>query len=198
MLTLGLDWSMTCPALAVYSGDKENFGFDKCFLYYLSERKPIQWQNITGRKAVDSTNNEERWNAIAEWMAERVNYHRVDNEPIKAYCEDYSFGSKGRSFHIAENMAITKHFLWKMGAKVVPVSPSVIKKFGSGKGNALKEHMFAAFLQETGHNLMSIFQPKATNVGSPVGDIVDAYYICKFGIMVGGEGNLEPRKKAAK
>ena len=58
-----------------------------------------------------------------------------------------------------------------------------MKKFATGKGNSNKDVMFEHFLEETGVDLMSSLSPKASKVNSPVSDIVDAYYICKLGIM---------------
>jgi hypothetical protein len=134
--------------------------------------------------------NEERWDNIAQWLMRCVNSHRQANEPVNAFIEDYSYGSKGMNFGIAEAAAITKHYLWKAAANVLPVSPSTIKKHYSGKGSSNKTAMYAAFVRETHLNLMEVFQPKAEAVGSPVGDLVDSYALARYGVMGGDKTHV--------
>ena len=59
----------------------------------------------------------------------------------------------------------------------------VIKKYATGKGNANKEVMYEAFNAEllTPPDLKTILKPKSTKLTSPVTDIVDAYFIAKWG-----------------
>ena len=57
------------------------------------------------------------------------------------------------------------------------IPPSVIKKFATGKGNANKELMLDAFEKDTGTNLAQVFD---TTSKSPVSDVADAYFICKY------------------
>ena len=56
----------------------------------------------------------------------------------------------------------------------------MVKKFGAGRGNAKKEEMHQAFVNETGVNLHSVLTPDTNSIKNPVSDIVDAYYICKY------------------
>ena len=65
------------------------------------------------------------------------------------------------------------------------IPPSEIKKFATGKGNASKEKMYESFFQETGVPLTSFLgmsrqKTEPQKIKSPVSDIVDSYYICKF------------------
>jgi hypothetical protein len=56
----------------------------------------------------------------------------------------------------------------------------MIKKFGCGKGNANKEAMIEAFELETSIDI----REKCGIINkswNPITDIVDAYYICKYG-----------------
>jgi hypothetical protein len=41
--------------------------------------------------------------------------------------------------------------------------------------------MHDAFEDETGINLMGVYKATGKNIINPVSDIVDAYYICKYG-----------------
>ena len=70
--------------------------------------------------------------------------------------------------------------LWQAELNYELISPSSIKKFASGKGNANKELMFSSFLEETSINLQEELQIKSQKIGNPVSDIVDSYYICKY------------------
>jgi hypothetical protein len=55
----------------------------------------------------------------------------------------------------------------------------VIKKFATGKGNATKDSMYEAYLKETGLDLIKILTPNC-KLGSPITDIVDAWYLAKY------------------
>ena len=60
------------------------------------------------------------------------------------------------------------------------ISPSAIKKFATGKGNANKLLMYEACVEETGDDLAKLFEFDPYNGQSPVSDIVDSYYIAKY------------------
>jgi Holliday junction resolvasome RuvABC endonuclease subunit len=93
--------------------------------------------------------------------------------------EDYSFGSKGRVFNLAENCGILKYMLYKNGYRFFTVPPTVVKKFATGKGNATKEKMYETFVRDTFVDLHSIISP-TTKLGSPTTDIVDAWYLARY------------------
>ena len=175
-MVVGVDYSMTCPAITVFSTDNQDFTFDVCQIHYLSE-KPTKniLPNVHASRLGEYSNNEERFHLISEWAISVIPADCV------VYIEDYSFGSKGKVFHIAENAGLLKHKLWRAGVEIHPIPPTVIKKFATGKGNAKKEGMHEAFTIDTGFDLVTMYQPKASKVGSPVGDIVDSFYICKYG-----------------
>ena len=80
--------------------------------------------------------------------------------------EDYSYGSTGRVFHIAENLGLLKYKLkMECGWDYTLLPPSVIKKFATDKGNANKELMLEAFEKDTGVNLAGFvrYKIKITN-----------------------------------
>lgn len=105
--------------------------------------------------------------------------------PDLLYCdriviEDYAFGAaKGRLFNIAECTEVLLYNLWLNGKEYEKVPPTVIKKFSAGKGNANKDMMHDAFVVDTGVDMIKTLGTKNTN--SPVSDIVDSYFICKYG-----------------
>jgi Holliday junction resolvasome RuvABC endonuclease subunit len=73
--------------------------------------------------------------------------------------------------------------MWKQKISFKSYPPTVIKKFATGKGNANKEQMYEAFVDEllTPTNLKERLTPKAKKVINPISDIVDAYFIAKCG-----------------
>jgi len=83
-------------------------------------------------------------------------------------------------FNIAENAGLLKHYLWKKGFEYHTVPPTVIKKFATGKGNANKEKLQEAFIAETGVDIKNMLD-MTEKQWNPLSDIVDAYYICKYG-----------------
>jgi len=64
---------------------------------------------------------------------------------------------------------------------VITVAPTAIKKFATGKGNANKEKMQDAFINETGVNLKEQLN-MTEKQWNPSSDIIDAYYVCKYAI----------------
>ena len=79
-----------------------------------------------------------------------------------------------------------KHKLWQTNTPLSVATPTQIKKYATGSGAATKEHMYSAWVEETGMDLMQEMTPKRSNVGNPISDIVDAYYICKYLFHEGG------------
>ena len=74
-------------------------------------------------------------------------------------------------------MGLLKYKLFKNDLRYNLLAPAQVKKFATGKGNANKEKMIEAFKEETGCDLLKIFE---CNYTSPVSDIADSYFICKF------------------
>ena len=105
--------------------------------------------------------------------------------------EDYSFGSVGMVFSIAEITGFVRYRLWKMGKAPYLVAPSQVKKWATGKGNANKEAMITAFTRTTGIDLVEKLPlNKQKPFSSPISDIVDSYYIACFYRQL----RLEPTK----
>lgn len=130
--------------------------------------------NMTGTLHDDYQKEVERYDKISEFFMNLI--------PTSAtvYIEDYSFGSKGRVFNLAENCGLLKYKLWERKVDFITVPPTVIKKFATGKGNANKEKMYEAFVNRTGMNLIEIVTP-FKKIENPLTDIVDAYFIALYG-----------------
>ena len=178
----GIDYSLTSPSVCVYNGDKDNFTFDRCKIFYLSSVKKfseIVNNNLEGQATLkEYACPEERYDYISDWALDILISYDIQHVAV----EDYSYGSTGKVFHIAENTGLLKWKLWQSEINYMVVPPTVIKKFASGKGNANKEKMYESFLFETKRKLQDEFNIKSEKIGNPVSDIVDSYYICKYAL----------------
>jgi Holliday junction resolvasome RuvABC endonuclease subunit len=171
----GLDYSMTSPAMCLSNYD---FNYENCIFSYLttSKKYDVQFNNVKG-KFLDYSHTIQRYDLIAVYFLDMM----LDYGVQKCYIEGYSMGSKGRIFDIAENTGIFKHSAWRFGIDVITVAPTAIKKFATGKGNANKEKMQDAFINETGVNLKEQLN-MTEKQWNPSSDIIDAYYVCKYAI----------------
>lgn len=175
MVIVGIDYSLTCPCVCV----SRDTTFTNSFFYYLTDRKSVmgKFHNILGEAHSDYLTDQERYENNATWVLEILaNFKR---EEITIMIEDYSFGSKGKVFNLAENCGILKYLLFKHNYIFHTVPPTVVKKFATGKGNATKEKMYEAFVNDTMVDLHNILLPNV-KLASPVTDIVDAWYLARY------------------
>jgi len=56
----------------------------------------------------------------------------------------------------------------------------MIKKFATGKGNAKKQDMEVAFINETNYHIKDVLGLTEKQF-NPSSDIIDSYFICKYG-----------------
>ena len=192
-MKIGIDYSLSSPGVCVNTSEEE-FKYEDCKFYYLTNTKKYQGtfkENIAfGTSAVEYigtphkpySSEPERYNNIANWVINIIKAQYPPNHVSKKHpiiqIEDYSYGSTGRVFHIAENLGLLKYKLkMECGWDYTLLAPSVIKKFATDKGNANKELMLGAFQEDTGVNLELLLD---SSVKSPITDIADAYFICKY------------------
>ena len=152
------------------------FSYSGCSFFFLTENKrqsEIRCMNVFGERLSDWNSDEHRYESIADWAVDIV------MGCTHVALEGYAYSASGRVFQIAENTGILKYKLYLLSIPVTVIPPTEIKKFATGKGNADKNAMYAAFSHETGVNLKSVLTPKRADSVSPVSDIVDSYYICK-------------------
>jgi hypothetical protein len=175
MRIVGIDYSLTSPCICIC--DADNFSFSKCKFYYLTDNKKynIDIDNLNGDLHEPYFIEEERFYNITKWVLDKL------KEGDIIYMEGYSMGSTGRVFNIAENAGLLKHYLWKRKHTYNIVPPTVIKKFATGKGNANKQFLQECFEQETDYFIKKklLMTDKQSN---PSSDIIDSYYICKYGV----------------
>jgi len=182
VITLGVDLSLSSPALCLHNG--EDFKFENCEFYFLtsSQRFLYVHPKLHGETFPEYTTQSERYNNIASWIVDISKQFRVQS----VFIEDYSFGSVGRVFAIAENGGVVKHQLWKNHVEYKTIPPTVIKKFATGKGNADKQKMQECFIAETQLDIKQVLSI-TENQWNPSSDLIDAFYICKYGVT---NGNL--------
>ena len=103
----------------------------------------------------------------------------------EVFIEGYAFATSGKSHvrSVAENTGLLKHKMYKVKQVFTSIPPSVIKKYATGKGNANKDLMYDAFSEEsnTPLDLQKTLRPKSNKLTNPTTDIVDSYWICKYG-----------------
>ena len=188
-MKIGIDYSLSSPGVCVNTSEGE-FKYEDCSFYYLTHTKKydstFKEKIAFGQSTVEYkgtqhklyTSEPERYNNIADWVIDIINSYVFWQEQPIIQIEDYSYGSTGRVFHIAENLGLLKYKLkMECGWDYTLLPPSVIKKFATDKGNANKELMLEAFEKDTGVNLEVLFDTKSK---SPITDVADAYFICKY------------------
>jgi len=190
-MKIGIDYSLSSPGVCVNTSEGE-FKYEDCTFYFLTNTKKydatfcrpfVTNVRYIGTSHKPYTSEPERYSQIADWVVDIIKSYGdattgVNGIKPTIQIEDYSFGSTGRVFHIAENLGLLKYKLkMECGWDYTLLPPSVIKKFATDKGNANKEMMLHAFEKDTGTNLAQVFD---TTSKSPVSDVADAYFICKY------------------
>lgn len=169
MRLVGIDYSLTSPAICIHDG--EEWSFSNCKLYAKTGIKTYSNENVTVSSQDVCDDGPQRFDLLSDYFMTLI-------EPEdKIFIEDYAFAAKGLVFKIAENTGLLKYKLYKNGNSVTTIAPSAVKKFASGKGNSDKNAMYAAFQKEG--NINTIIDNKIGK--SPSADLVDSYFVCKFG-----------------
>ena len=174
MVSIGIDFSLTCPAITISKSDR--ISYDTCVFYYLTSRKKFEIDGPVFHGETYPTYEHiiDRYEKLSNWIISKFP-DKIDHIAL----EGYSFGSRGgRAFDIGEATGLLKYFLYKLNLNPIIIPPTTVKKYAFGKGNATKIQMHEAFMSETGINLYEDFNCPLGS--SPVSDIIDSYYICKM------------------
>ena len=162
----GIDYSMTSPAFCIYDGSTFNIN------YLVARDSDL----VLGRETSETlnprlypewTHDTERYSKLAGWVCDELMWQM---RPVVCI-EDYAFSARGRVFHIGENTGILKYKLNKCRLRFESVTPQIVKKYATGKGNAKKVDMYEAFVEDTGIELGKVKQWS---------DIADSYWIAKW------------------
>lgn len=175
-MIIGIDYSITSPAITVQtpSGPK--------FFAYKQKSKQECWNpDVTYLDPIAWSTPEERYYRLCGGLVESV---LKLGTPDVAYIEAYAFGASGLLLNIAEATSVIKQKLNSLGCKIVPLAPSSVKKFATGKGNAKKDAMLRTFMSNTGSNPFDWFgvHENFEKIPSPITDIVDSYFVLQAGL----------------
>ncbi len=171
---VGIDYSMSSPAICIHTG--LDWHFDNCKFYFVTAKKRciVPKHNFYPSDYPLYSSQEERFHWLSDWAIQLI----VPTASV--WMEGYAYASTGIVFDIGENTGLLKHKLWKkLKTEVNVVSPASVKKFATGKGNANKLSMHAQFIADVNIPLDLYFDTKPGL--SPIADMIDAYYICKYG-----------------
>jgi len=179
MFFCGVDYSITSPCLCFYEyqADQE-FNLKNCFFHFLTNKQKYNGlfdYRYCGTKIEAYKTQTQRFIQNADWAINKMKEY----EALHVALEGYAFGAKGRVFDIAESTGILKFKMFEEKTKWFSVTPTEIKKFATGKGNASKDMMYEVFSEETSTNIADDLSP-GIKLGNPVTDIVDSYYLCKY------------------
>lgn len=173
----GIDYSLTSPSIVVHSGN--DWSLNNCKIYYIAKTDKTLINNgiLNGSLYPSYDSQYERYQKLASWSLKIL----LDNGVEKCYIEDYAYAAKGKVFHIAENTGLLKYSMWNLKIDFTPFAPKEIKKFATNNGNADKSKMYLSWLNETSYNLRHNLNITSEKMWNPISDIVDAYYIAKYG-----------------
>ena len=129
MISVGIDYSISCPCVCI------NHGKNKLDFFYIIDKKKyigitkINDMTFEGIEYPLFKNSMNRYNSLANLLISKLNLYNVtDNVGI----EGYSFASKNSMiFDIAENTGVFKNKLYSNGIEFIAYSPSEIKKYAS-------------------------------------------------------------------
>lgn len=197
LILAGVDYSYSCPAIAVMPYSKEfNLKNIKILVIYQNNIKI----NNTNLVKIDFKNyscNIDKFIFIANNTLQIIKY--FNSNKVYVALEDYSFGSRnGRNFTIGENASLIKERLFLEKYHLRLYSPTLIKRFvkeqneelaaknSDGKlkkdgtvriGALNKKAMHEIFCWKFGVDLVDYFEVPFKKYQSPLSDIVDALWI---------------------
>ena len=170
----GIDYSMTLPCICLH--DRHGYDF-----HYLTTQKKYHLSletddfTVTGHVMPLYDDDLDRWDKISKWAMDVMQDWSID----LCVLEDYSFASTGRTFQIGEHFGLLKYKMKRSIIPFVTVPPTVLKKFATGKGNAKKEQMYEAFVEQTGFDIRKELGI-TRKLASPETDCIDAYFIAQY------------------
>jgi hypothetical protein len=158
---ISFDYSLSSPAMTVSDG--ETF---KCFAFSSDKKITHKFNDenlfdieIKMYPSWGGKDQQNRYFQLAQGFVGILESFKRDGlissfEEVNFAIEDYSFGSKGKVFHIAENTQMIKYMIWSLSKKeMIQLPPTSIKKLFSGKGTANKELMADSFHSKYGYYL---------------------------------------------
>lgn len=177
MKVLGIDYSVTCPALCLTDGTTHSW-----WVNYKLSGKPYQSLPQVVWSPSSTEGDIPRFIELANWVISVVR----TMQPTCIVLEDYAFGAAGRLTQLSENAGTLKVKLYEQCGHIPfhVVAPTTMKKFATGRGIATKDDIWAAFVKREPQTegWAKVCHPKALRIGSPVTDIADAYFLAHYGL----------------
>ena len=204
ILLAGVDYSITSPAITVYEGLKDRpFSHRYCTSYYFDDRKSAPIRPIAPIGLKPSMYPlwmipEERYDALASWAVSILATRGVEQFYLEDYVYNQSKSKPGLVFNMAENVGILKNYMWLLGIKYIPVSPTELKLWVAGNGQAKKEDFEKRFVNETEIENFRFILGLTEKAGSPISDIIDSFYLAKWGFFDKTCGVEVPEPKSGK
>ena len=106
------------------------------------------------------------------WVRDEILALEHDHDVDLIAIEGYSYGSKGRAtFSIAELGGVVRCALYDAGLDYLEVSPAVVKKYATGKGNAPKDLVLVEAVKRLGYAGSSTDEADALWIRAAVADL---------------------------
>jgi Holliday junction resolvasome RuvABC endonuclease subunit len=181
---VGIDFSIRSPAITVWYNRSLACGIDGCELHVLTKMGRVVNADRPGTTKISAylmpgswTSHQQRHDMLASWVMRVLRWY---GPAEMVAIEDYAFGAKGRVFDIAEATGVVKDRLWAAGYPITLVKPQRAKIAATGKGNARKEEVVAAFRTVTGVDLHEVlgYRPTKSSLG-PSSDLADSYFVLR-------------------
>jgi hypothetical protein len=188
-MIIGIDYSITCPAVCVLAED-ESFQNSKFFFltdtYKHTDLALSFPDQISTELHKPYKDQQERFDHISNSVISFIE-SIPSSGTLSLWLEDYAMGAKGRVFHIGEATGLLKHKIhqhphWSLNT----VAPTTMKKFATGKGNVQKPRLYEALVKDQGHPILKTFiddwyKGDIEKVRSPISDMIDAYWLARYG-----------------
>jgi hypothetical protein len=175
----GIDYSMSSPGMTIVDSRKP-FIFENMQMFFLTDKPKFakSYGNVHGFDYPVWLTPEERFAKVADIFMSVMRKLNVKYVML----EGYSYGSAGRTFHLAENLSVLKHYMWKEDIVYFETAPSSLKKMATGNGRADKPEMVRKFNDTicTDRTLNDIIGLSSKNIAAkPVDDLVDSAWLAK-------------------
>lgn len=174
-----IDFSLVSPAICLYLINQEKFILNNCKFHVISNREILNTCSfsVTVHPQLEFKNHIDRIKVMSDWVLDQLCSVNVEH----VFIEGYAYRSVGMIFNIAEVMGAIKYkIISEIDAKIITIAPSTIKRFATKSGRADKFGMEYAFIKETEINPRSCIK-QAEKGWNPSSDIVDAYFLAKYG-----------------
>jgi crossover junction endodeoxyribonuclease RuvC len=134
-------------------------------------RSGVVYRSLAGREVITSITPHKSLSGCKRLQFIRDTFMEIvyEHEPELVVMENYSMGSRGRTFHIGELGGVLKLALYEYNTPILLVPPSNLKQFAIGKGNADKQDIRMVVEREWGAAVKNL-------------DESDAYVLYRMGL----------------